>query len=196
MEYVGKTNLQQLINENKQILNESFIHRCLKDLSDALSHCHYKGMWHLDVKPSNVFVTSRGVCKLGDFGCSRLAGVSQDADFLVGTPGYQAPEMLQYQYASDKCDVYSFGVLCWQVIRKEIPYDGVHPHTIVYKVVSENFRPPDSTSLPSYFKPYQQIYRKSWDQNPKRRPDMKDIFLEIQSITVSRKISSSIKIRI
>ncbi|CAB4061798.1 APC [Lepeophtheirus salmonis] len=160
MEYVGKTNLQQLINENKQILNESFIHRlvrCFKSLP----------------LQGNVAFRYWPVC-------------AQDADFLVGTPGYQAPEMLQYQYASDKCDVYSFGVLCWQVIRKEIPYDGVHPHTIVYKVVSENFRPPDSTSLPSYFKPYQQIYPDGFRARGVRSQSKKEVEKGIRNRKVKK----------
>ena len=88
-------------------------------------------MLHLDVKPANVLVTSKGICKLGDFGCSvsmvKSGTPVGSKAFLVGTPGYQAPELLLGKSPAAACDVYSLGILLWQLDSREAPYAGQHP---------------------------------------------------------------------
>ncbi len=112
-------------------------------MSRGLSFVHSVGLAHLDVKPSNVFVTSRGESKVGDFGCSRrIRDRSSDiednnATSLLGTSGYQCPQLLSSsgRKLSDRCDVYSFGVLLWQVLHGgETPFSGIHPHAVIYQV--------------------------------------------------------------
>ena len=71
---------------------------------------------------------------MGDFGCSSRRNTS-DVQKLVGTPGFQAPEFLRSAGAAGpKCDVYSFGVTMWSAVAKAVPFENVHPHTVIFKV--------------------------------------------------------------
>ena len=112
-------------------MKSSFLHL---QVTRALVHCHQMKVLHLDVKPANVLVTKKGICKLGDFGCSVSTakhGTPVGAKaFLVGTPGYQAPELLLGKSPTAACDVYSLGILLWQLDSREVPYAGQHPQVI------------------------------------------------------------------
>ena len=114
-------------------------------MTKALAHCHKRGVLHLDVKPANVLVSRRGVCKLGDFGCSIVTSKkrvsSGNKAFLVGTPGYQAPELLLGKVPTAACDVYSLGLLFWQLDSREVPYARQHPQVyLVTKVAIEVYQ--------------------------------------------------------
>ncbi len=91
-------------------------------------------------------ISSSGICKLADFGCSRDLGRMEKGDLTsaartrkksipVGTPGFMAPELLRSIDPSVKSDVFSFGIFMWQLLAKErMPFPGLHMHTIMFKV--------------------------------------------------------------
>ena len=124
MEYVGSRNLHRLLIERRdKTLDCSWLVGAGAQLAGALQHCHQRGVVHLDVKPANVLVTSLGLCKLGDFGCAMSLVSSQDqglAPALLGTPGYQAPEYLRGGPPSPACDIYSLGLLLWQLDSRSV----------------------------------------------------------------------------
>ena len=124
-------------------------------VTKAVAHCHKKGVLHLDVKPANVLVSRRGVCKLGDFGCSIVTSKkrvsSGNKAFLVGTPGYQAPELLLGKVPTAACDVYSLGLLFWQLDSREVPYARQHPQVYhVTKVAIEVYLVITVTNHPTF----------------------------------------------
>lgn len=136
MEFAGKSNLLTLIRKHSEIVDSEFQLRCFSDVASGLSYVHSKDVVHLDVKPANVIVNSKGQCKIGDFGCSRKRGERDESNCakMMGTSGYQAPEYLREGIVDAKCDVYAFGVLMWSAVAKESPFEGEHPHTIIFKV--------------------------------------------------------------
>jgi len=139
MEYVGSRNLHRLLIETRdKPLDTCLLLSAAKSVSSALGHCHSKGIIHLDVKPANIMVNSQGMFKLGDFGCSVATSTpTLDVDhFLVGTPGYQAPEFLRGSPPSPRCDVYSLAILLWQLDTREVPFTGHHPQAVMYQVSS------------------------------------------------------------
>ena len=98
-------------------------------MTRALVHCHQRKVLHLDEKLANVLVTSKGICKLGDILVARCQRrkVGLPLAFLIGTPEYQAPELLLVKSPAAVCDVYSLGILPWQLDNREVPYAGQHP---------------------------------------------------------------------
>jgi len=183
MEYVGSRNLHRLLVERRErVLGRDWLLGAAAQVCQALLHCHQRKVIHLDIKPANILVTSTGVCKLGDFGCS----VAQDGNSLnlehslVGTPGYQAPEFLRGSDPSPACDVYSLAILLWQLDSREIPYPGQHPQTVMFRVVSVGARPsPPSSLLASVgLQAFTSLYTQCWAPLPQNRPSM--------SVVVSR----------
>ena len=84
--------------------------------------------------------------------------------WLAGTPGFIAPELIQNCSPTFKCDVFSFGIMMWQLLAKEsMPFPGMHMHTIMFKVVSESFRP-DETLLVAVPKVLKDLYTLCWAQ--------------------------------
>ena len=175
MEYVGSRNLHRLLVElQDKVLGRSWLVQAGHQVALALSHCHSKGIIHLDVKPANVLVTRKGVCKLGDFGCSvSLNDLSLGMDHsLVGTPGYQAPEFLRGQHPTSHCDVYSLGILLWQLDSREVPFSGRHPQVVMYQVVATCARPctPAPACASVNMAAFTSLYQACWQHRPQARP--------------------------
>ena len=187
MEYVGSRNLHRLIVERREKrLEKTWLLGAAVEVSRALLHCHQRKIIHLDVKPANVFVTSSGVCKLGDFGCSVL----QDSNTLsldhslVATPGYQAPEFLRGFSPTPACDVYSLGILLWQLDSREYPYPGHHPHTVMFRVVAAGARPklPSSTNGTISLPAFTSLYTHCWAAKPEARPTIRSVVERLVSL--------------
>lgn len=174
MEYVGSKNLNRLLMNPDKHLPAGWLLQCGFQVASALQHCHARGVVHMDVKPANILITSSGLCKLGDFGCSIcFDGPKLDLDnALVGTPGYQAPEFLRGGLPSPPCDIYSLAIMLWQLDSREIPFQGVHAQTVMFKVVSAEARPsppPKQRALVGR-EDFTSLYRQCWAQDPAQRP--------------------------
>merc|ERR1712002_51612 len=200
MECVGSRNLHRLLVELKEkTLGSSWLILAAKQVSSALSHCHRKGVLHMDVKTANVMVTSQGVCKLGDFGCSvSTCSTSLAMDHsLVGTPGYQAPEFLRGKTPAPACDVYSLAILMWQLDAREVPFSGQHPQTVMFRVVSVGARPsPPPTHMASISSSsYTALYKSCWDPNPLNRPSAYQVVEALNKIYKSKSIKRTLKVR-
>jgi len=187
MEYVGSRNLHSLLVERKdKNLGRSWLLGAAAQVSGALQHCHQRQVVHLDVKPSNILVTSAGVCKLGDFGCSvTLSANGKGPEIeLAGTPGYQAPELLKGELPSKACDVYSFGILLWQLDSRSVPYLGQHPQVVMFQVVSMVARPkPPPISAAAVGLPaFTALYSKCWAARPTERPSMEIVAKNVKSM--------------
>merc|ERR1712025_1291675 len=200
MEYVGSRNLHRLLVElREKSLGSSWLLLAAKQVSSALAYCHRKGVLHMDVKPANVMVTSQGVCKLGDFGCSVSTNTSSLAvdHSLVGTPGYQAPEFLRGKTPTPACDVYSLAILMWQLDAREVPFSGQHPQTVMFRVVSAGVRPSPPVShmacISSHV--FTALYKSCWDSNPASRPSARQVVDALNNIYKSKTERNSLKLR-
>lgn len=112
-------------------------------VADALAVAHRHGMVHRDIKPQNIKITPTGLVKVMDFGIARATEGTHltRAGALIGTPQYIAPEIWEGQTATARSDVYSLGVVLYEMIAGRAPFDGDTPAAVMRKHLQENPAP-------------------------------------------------------
>ena len=114
-----------------------------------MKHCHDKKVLHRDLKSGNIFVTKRGIMKLGDFGIARvLSNTKSKAKTVVGTPFYLSPEIINSEHYSFKSDIWSLGVLLYEMAALTPPFNAPSLHQLAAKIINANYAP-----LPEHFSP-------------------------------------------
>ncbi|KAG2482119.1 hypothetical protein HYH03_018926 [Edaphochlamys debaryana] len=174
------------------------IYTTLMEIALALRHMHALRLAHCDLKPSNILLKSslrdpRGwVSKLSDFGCCRLMSEpspgsgqrpSFNLEFAVGTPAFMAPEMFCKGHPLDSAvDIYSFGILMWEVFTGGAVYDGVPPDKLPYHVVKRGLRPAFPAETPSA---YRSLAQACWASDPRSRPTAAALVTVLQRLLVA-----------
>lgn len=97
----------------------------------ALKHCHDRKILHRDLKSQNIFLTKKNIVKLGDFGIARvLSNTGSKAKTVVGTPYYLSPEIIESHPYSFKSDVWSLGVLLFEMCALQPPFNATSLHQL------------------------------------------------------------------
>ena len=143
MEFVDGRTLAYFLGSRLR-LGDADIASIAGQVLDALAHAHEHGVWHRDVKPSNVMITPQGRAKIADFGIARFenSGLTM-AQTVLGTPMYMAPEQFTGRAIDHRVDLYTAGVLLYQLAAGRPPFVG-SPEVLSYKVVHEVPPPPSS----------------------------------------------------
>jgi eukaryotic-like serine/threonine-protein kinase len=143
MEYVEGHTLSAYLAK-KVAFSAADIAAIASQLCDALGHAHEHGVWHRDVKPSNVIMTKTGRVKIADFGIARTdtTGLTM-ANSVIGTPMYMAPEQFMGRPIDHRVDLYGTGVVMYQLLAGRPPFVG-QPESLMYKVVNEVPMPPST----------------------------------------------------
>lgn len=107
-------------------------------IADGLAAAHEKGIVHRDIKPENIMIRKDGIAQIMDFGLAKLQGVSRltKEGSTVGTAGYMSPEQVQGQDADHRSDIFSFGVVLYELLTGELPFKGVHETALAYEIVN------------------------------------------------------------
>lgn len=167
MEYLDGDPLDRLIHE-KVPLHLSVKLEIMEQVCSALAYAHSRGMIHRDVKPANIIVQQDGLVKLLDFGIARgdvrVEGGMTRTGTLVGTPAYMAPERLQGSPFDGRSDVFSVGVVLYQMLTGRLPFDAEYP-AILHQILEQD-PPPLSSFLSAYPPQLEQIIEKSLAKKP------------------------------
>jgi len=139
-------------------------------IASALDHAHSHGIVHRDVKPGNVMITEDGRPKLMDFGIAKRedASLTQTGTFL-GTPSYASPEQIKEGHATGLSDIFSFGVVVFELLSGQLPFPGTSINTILYRIVNEppsEIKPPVMGLLPEA---WHRVFSKVLAKNPAER---------------------------
>ncbi|MCK5708573.1 MAG: protein kinase [Candidatus Aureabacteria bacterium] len=143
MEFIDGKMLSEFIKKDKPMPNEQ-VSAIMTQLVGALSYAHKNGIVHRDIKPGNAMMRDDGVVKLMDFGIS----FSETSDVhltqegkVIGTPKYMSPEQLQGKRLDSRSDIYSLGVMCYEMLAGHPPFDGKDFITIAAKHLREEAVP-------------------------------------------------------
>ena len=134
MAHIDGRTLKQVIQQDSP-LSPDFVVNVLRQVAGALAAAHRMGIVHRDVKPENVFIDSEGKALLADFGVARsMSGDTQLTmhGVAIGTPSYMAPEQIDGDNLDGRADVYSLGLVAWEMLTGHRPWEGESLYAVLY----------------------------------------------------------------
>ncbi|CAM8994863.1 unnamed protein product [Rhodiola kirilowii] len=169
MEYLSEGSLRAFLHklERKTVPMEKIMTVAL-DIARGMEFIHAQGVIHRDLKPENILIDQDFHMKIADFG---IACEEAYCDALADDPGtyrWMAPEMIKHKAYGKKVDVYSFGLILWELISGSIPYEDMNPIQAAFAVVSKNLRPAFPKDCPPAMKA---LIEQCWSSNAEKRPD-------------------------
>jgi serine/threonine-protein kinase len=167
MEFVEGTTLKHVLDRNERFELAEIV-RMMRALLAGLQYSHERGVVHRDIKPANMMLTASGEIKIADFGIARIESSSlTQAGTMMGTPSYMSPEQFMGQTVDARSDIYAAGVVLYQLLTGEKPFDGGLT-AIMHKVLHTEPPPPSvlSVTVPHAFDP---VVQKAMAKQPAAR---------------------------
>ncbi len=146
MEFLEGSELKALITADPPMPLERRL-RIMIEICEGLGHAHSMGIIHRDIKPGNIFILKSGLVKILDFGLARLT--SSDAtktSFSMGTPSYMSPEQVRGEAVDHRSDIFSAGVLFYELLARTRPFQGDSDFAVIYKIMQGEIKPLDKVA--------------------------------------------------
>ena len=169
LEYIEGRTLKDIIEEKGALAPETAVQIAVRILS-ALQHMHKNGIIHRDIKPQNILIHSEGHVKVSDFGIARVAdsGTVGNEDVVMGSVHYFSPEQAQGLEVSAASDIYSVGVVLYEMLTGSVPFNGDSPVAIAMQHVNIPPRPLHILN-PDVSPAIEQVVLKALSKDPKDR---------------------------
>ncbi|MFN2176573.1 MAG: protein kinase domain-containing protein, partial [Anaerolineales bacterium] len=200
MEYIDGQSLRTKIENG--ILDLDEILDIINQICDGLFEAHKADIVHRDIKPENILIDSSGRVKILDFGLAKLKGVSKltKETSALGTIHYMSPEQVQGQEIDHRSDIWSLGVVLYEMLTVQLPFKGEYESAIIYSILNEEQEPIQNIPKDISSK-LQQVVNKTLEKDPEKRyqhinnvlTDLKSI--KKQSKSDRRSLQSSQKLR-
>ena len=168
----GVLSLEEALNITEQVLN-------------ALIVAHSHGVIHRDIKPENIHILPSGIVKITDFGIARITfepSLTMEGE-VFGTPSYMSPEQIRGLSLDGRSDLFSLGVVMYEILSGKKPFTGDSPVTITYNILSQQPEPIPGLPLPVW-----EVIRKALEKNPANR--FRDAEEMLNSLKKARELSS------
>jgi eukaryotic-like serine/threonine-protein kinase len=143
MELVEGRSLQALLDAGHSFPTPRVV-RIMEQTSSALQFAHERNIVHRDIKPANLMLTADDTVKVTDFGTAKILqfGTVQQTTHVMGTPSYMSPEQVKGRPVDGRSDIFSLGVMFYEMLTGEKPFPGQSITTVIYKIVNEEPIPP------------------------------------------------------
>lgn len=189
-EYMVNGSLRQVLVRKDRTIDRKKRLLIAMDAAFGMEYLHSKRIVHFDLKSENLLVNMRDahrpICKVGDLGLSKVKRRTLVSGGVRGTLPWMAPELLSGDnLVTEKVDVYSFGIVMWELLSGEDPYANMHCGTIIGGIVNNTLRPP----IPCWCDPsWRELMEKCWSGNPADRPGFSVVASELRAIAMSMNI--------
>ena len=183
MAYIEGQSLRKKIESAPLELDEAL--RIATQVAEGLQEAHNRGVVHRDIKSANIMVTEKGQAKIMDFGLARVAGgtlVTKEG-MTMGTVAYMSPEQARGEEVDQRTDIWSLGVVLYEMFSGQLPFKGEHDQAVVYSILNE--RPKPITNLRSDIPmAIEQVVAKALEKNPDERyQNIEELIDDLKSIS-------------
>ncbi|GMI51802.1 hypothetical protein TeGR_g9192, partial [Tetraparma gracilis] len=182
MEYCEMGTLRNFLDELEgKGLTVDVLINFIEDVASGMYYLHSKGVVHRDLKTSNILIDGKMRCKVADFGQSRSASLSTQATKRgsTGTLAYNAPEAHDGEELTVKADVFSYGIILWECMTTEVPWEGTPEGQLIRRVCDKNERPPCNGGMHSGVRRLMEI---CWVKDPRDRPNFATVLKDIRGL--------------
>lgn len=195
-EYVSSTNLSKLLTKNFSSQNHdgTILTKIAMSVANAMMFLHQSGIIHRDLKPSNILIGSNYMPKICDFGYVREINKDNHPTCQVGTPNWMAPEVIRGEEYTEKCDVFSYAMILFEMATLKRPLEQYEEEAVMNKYAYDKYRPsfPRKSNVPE---PLKDLIEQCWNEKPKKRPSFEEIFDRFANSEVVFNNTDSSKIR-
>jgi CHASE2 domain-containing sensor protein/tRNA A-37 threonylcarbamoyl transferase component Bud32 len=168
MEFLEGDSLEKYCNEGS-LLPIRRVLDIIAETADALEYAHNNGVIHRDIKPGNIMLLRNGKTKVTDFGIAKSISASKTrTGIILGTPNYMSPEQIIGRQVDARSDIFSLGVVFFQLVTGELPFKGENLNNLFYQITQQR-HPSPSKINPRVIKPCEQIIDKTLAKNPDHR---------------------------
>ncbi|XP_053954699.1 mitogen-activated protein kinase kinase kinase 13 isoform X2 [Anastrepha ludens] len=185
MEFCPYGPLQNILKEEKVMLPSRLV-SWSKQIAHGMQYLHSHKIIHRDLKSPNILIGQHEIVKISDFGTSKEWNEISTKMSFAGTVAWMAPEVIRNEPCSEKVDIWSYGIVLWEMLTCEIPYKDVDSSAIIWGVGNNSLKLPIPSSCPEGFK---LLVNLCWHTKPRNRPSFGQILshLEIAGPELLRK---------
>ncbi|XP_069790110.1 mitogen-activated protein kinase kinase kinase 13 [Narcine bancroftii] len=175
MEYCAHGQLYEVLRAGRKISPRLLVDWS-SGIASGMNYLHLHKIIHRDLKSPNVLVTHDDTVKISDFGTSKELSDKSTKMSFAGTVAWMAPEVIRNEPVSEKVDIWSFGVVLWELLTGEVPYKDVDSSAIIWGVGSNSLHLPVPSTCPDGFKI---LMKQTWHSKPRNRPSFRQILLHL-----------------
>ncbi|CAH0474003.1 unnamed protein product [Peronospora belbahrii] len=182
-EFMSNGTLTDLIRSRRGPID---FFRLASEMAMGMNYLHLCSIMHRDLKSGNVLIDSHGTAKISDFGLSCVLEIGSCSDLTAetGTYRWMAPEVIRHEPYSSKADVYSFGIVLWELLARDQPFRGLTPIQAAFAVARQQMRPALPRQTPVKIG---ELIEHCWHHDPARRPDFSSILEALPLVKKSLK---------